>query len=135
MLTTITMCVSMHSCLCLCHVISPSISLFCCSKPPFSTDPFIHNSSPVATHKHTHRASPLFLSTLLPYPRLLLPTSKTASLYSWVDISAVTLNLSSIPDLDARLTGESRFSPGCSACTVLTLAAGLAVPVITHTHI
>ena len=102
-------CVSVHIRHCLCHVPLPSISLFCCSKPPFSIDPFIHNSSPVATHTHT--ASTLFLFAVLPYPRLLLPTSKTASQSSVVDISAVTLNLPSTPDLDARLTGESRFSP------------------------
>lgn len=61
----VCVCVSVHRCCCLRHVPSASISLFCCSKPPFSTDPFTHNSSPVDTHTHTHRGLVPFFPSIL----------------------------------------------------------------------
>lgn len=47
-----------------CHVPTASISLFCCSKPPFSTDPFTHNGRPVATHTQiqSHSSTAFFSS-------------------------------------------------------------------------
>lgn len=137
-MTTVHVCVSTCTNAVDCHVPLPSIS-FRCSKPPFSTDPFIHNSCPVTTHTPMW-SDPFFLCSYCSYCSPFLfcyppfPTSKTAWLCYVVDISAVTLNLPSTPDLDARLTGEPCFSPGCAACAALTLAAGPAAPVIIHTH-
>lgn len=118
---------------CSCHVPSASISLFCCSKPPFSPDLFTHTIAALWPYPQAHTSSSTFHSILcssltpaLP-PAPPNPTFNPVPLRFVVDISAVTLNLSSTPDLDARLTGEPRSSPGCAACS------GPAAPVIIHT--
>lgn len=119
---------SVHNC-----VTFPRLPLACfVAQSPLS--PLTHSYTIAALWPHKHRASSLLVFTLHPFSQLLLPTSKTAPLCSLVDISAITVNLSRTPDLDARLTGEPHFSPGCAACAVLTSCGPGSSRHYTHTH-
>lgn len=108
-------------------VMCPRLPLACVvAQSPHS--PLTHSYTIAALWPHKHRARPLCtpsLSHYSPPPRLRRPPPCSS-----VDISAVTVNLARTPDLDARLTGEPHFSPGCAACAVLTSAAGPAAPVV-----
>lgn len=72
--------VSVLDCRCWCHVPLVSISLFCCSKTPFSTDPFIHNIAALWSHTHIHTQiqSPFSFPFSLKLPPT--PTHPTLSL-------------------------------------------------------
>lgn len=90
-------------------VTCPRLPLACfVAQSPLS--PLTHSHTIAALWTYTPKDPvPIFSSTPTP-PHL--PTSKPTSLCSVVDISAVTLNLSSTPDLHARLTGEPCSSLG-----------------------
>lgn len=129
-----------HCCLCLCHGLPASISLF------FSYSPFLY--WPIHTKEqgsHT-QSTPCFSFmdsfTLISSPCLLfpLPIDMPLFLHFAFDISAVTLNLSSIPDLDARLTFEPCVSLGQVARAIVTFDCSPYSPyhcnfLHKHTHI